>query len=118
MKLLILTQKIDKDDGVLGFFHGWVKEFSSHFDQVTVICLGKGEYSLPPNVQVFSLGKEKESGGSKLFYIFNFYKYIWQERNNYDAVFVHMNQEYVLLGGLFWKLLGKKVFLWRNHPKG
>jgi glycosyltransferase involved in cell wall biosynthesis len=29
-----------------------------------------------------------------------------------------MNQEYVLLGGLFWKMLGKKIFMWRNHKKG
>jgi glycosyltransferase involved in cell wall biosynthesis len=29
-----------------------------------------------------------------------------------------MNQEYVLLGGLLWKLLGKKIFFWRNHPHG
>jgi glycosyltransferase involved in cell wall biosynthesis len=29
-----------------------------------------------------------------------------------------MNQEYILLGGLFWKLSGKKIYFWRNHPKG
>ena len=29
-----------------------------------------------------------------------------------------MNKEYVVLGGLFWKLWGKKIFMWRNHPKG
>jgi glycosyltransferase involved in cell wall biosynthesis len=29
-----------------------------------------------------------------------------------------MNQEYVLLGSLVWKLLGKKVYLWRNHWAG
>jgi len=31
---------------------------------------------------------------------------------------VHMNQEYVLLGWKFWRLAGKKIMLWRNHPKG
>jgi len=25
-----------------------------------------------------------------------------------------MNQEYVVLGGLFWKFLGKKIFFWRR----
>ncbi len=29
-----------------------------------------------------------------------------------------MNQEYIVFGGLFWKLLGKKIFFWRNHPYG
>jgi glycosyltransferase involved in cell wall biosynthesis len=54
----------------------------------------------------------------KLKYLYRFYKYIWQERKKYDAIFVHMNQEYILLGGLIWRLLNKKIMLWRNHPKG
>ncbi len=116
MKLLILTQAIDKEDPILGFFHHWVEEFSKNFDQVLVICLYKGKYNLPQNVRVISLGKE--SGRSKLKYVFNFYKYIWQERKNYDTVFVHMNQEYVLLGSFLWKLWHKTIFLWRNHPMG
>src|SRR3990167_3022075 len=37
------------------------------------------------------------------------------ERKNYDAVFVHMNPEYVVLGGLFWKLWNKKKYLWYVH---
>ena len=54
----------------------------------------------------------------KIKYLLRFFKYIWSERNNYDAVFVHMNQEYVLLGWKFWKLWGKRIFLWRNHAHG
>ena len=59
MKLLILTQKVDKNDPILGFFHRWVEEFARHCEQVTVIALGVGEYDLPQNVRVFSLGKEQ-----------------------------------------------------------
>ncbi len=116
MKLLIVTQKVDKNDDILGFFHRWLLEFAKHYEFITVIALQVGEYDLPENVKVLSLGKEK--GGSKISYIFNFYKYIWNERKNYDVVFVHMNQEYVLLGWKFWKLWGKKIYLWRNHAKG
>lgn len=116
MKLLVLTQKVDSDDDVLGFFHDWLIKLSDRFESIVVICLNKGKYSLPANVKVFSLGKE--NGQSKIKYILNFYKYIFGERNNYDKVFVHMNQEYVLLGGIFWKLFKKKVFFWRNHPNG
>lgn len=116
MKLLIVTQKVDRNDDVLGFFHGWIAEFAKHAEQVTVIALGVGEYNLPSNVRVFSLGKE--SRVSQLIYIKRFYEYIWSERGNYDILFVHMNQEYVLLGGLMWKLLGKKITMWRNHPSG
>lgn len=116
MKILILTQKVDKNDDILGFFHGWIAEFAKHCEQVTVIALGVGEYNLPNNVRVFSLGKE--CGVSRFGYIFNFYRLIWRERKNYDTVFVHMNQEYVLLGGPIWKLLGKKITMWRNHYAG
>ena len=116
MKLLILTQKIDKADPVLGFMHGWLLEFAKNFEKITAICLEFGTHSLPKNVQVFSLGKER--GESRLKYIWNFYKYISRERKNYDAVFVHMNQEYVLLGGLVWKILGKKIVFWYNHTCG
>ncbi len=116
MKLLIITQKIDISDDVLGFMHGWVKEFAKQCEQVTVICLYKGEYSLPKNVEVLSLGKE--SGRSRLKYVYRFYKYIWQERKNYDFVFVHMNHIYLILGGLFWSFLGKKISLWYNHRYG
>ena len=116
MKLLIITQKVDINDDVLGFFHRWLEEFAKHCEKVTVICLEMGEYNLPDNVKVLSLGKEEQ--WRKIKYALNFYKYIWQERKNYDAVFVHMNQEYVLLGGFFWKLFGNKVYMWRNHPAG
>lgn len=113
MNLLIVTQKIDKNDDVLGFFHPWVIEFAKNYEKVTVICLYKGERNLPSNVKVLSLGKEK--GVSKIKYILNFFKYIWEERKNYDKVFVHMNPIYVVLGGLFWKLSGKKQALWYTH---
>lgn len=116
MKLLIVTQKVNKNDSVLGFFHGWLSEFAKHCEQVTVIALSVGEYDLPKNVKVLSLGKE--GGTSRLKYIFRFYKYIWSERKNYDAVFVHMNPEYVVLGGALWRLLGKKIGFWYNHKVG
>lgn len=116
MKLLIATQKVNKDDPILGFFHRWIIEFAKHFESIVVICLEKGKYDLPDNVRVLSLGKEERR--SRLQYLTRFYRYIWRERKNYDAVFVHMNQEYVLLGGLAWRLLCKKIMLWRNHRQG
>lgn len=116
MRILIITQKIDEKDTVLGFFTRWVEEFARKSDAVSVICLQKGSFNLPKNIKVFSLGKE--SGESKIKYIKNFFYYIFKLRKDYDVVFVHMNQEYVLLGGLFWKIFSKKVFMWRNHPYG
>ncbi|MFA5987825.1 MAG: glycosyltransferase family 4 protein, partial [Candidatus Paceibacterota bacterium] len=114
-KILICTQKVDRKDPILGFFHRWIEEFAKSCDRVTVICLQKGEYNFPKNVEILSLGKE--GGRSRLKYLFNFYKYIWEKRKDYDAVFVHMNPEYIILGGLPWKVMGKRITLWYAHGK-
>lgn len=116
MRLLVITQKVDKGDAILGFFHTWIVEFSKKFEAVSVVCLEKGECDFPHNVKVYSLGKE--SRRSRIKYITNFYNYIVGLNREYDAVFVHMNQEYIILGGIFWKLLRKKIYFWRNHPHG
>ncbi len=113
MNLLIITQKVDKNDDVLGFFHGWIEEFAKHCQNVTVICLYEGMHDLPKNVRVLSLGKEH--GVSRIKYLTRFYRFIWQERTNYDSVFVHMNPEYVVLGGLLWRMWGKTIGLWYMH---
>mgnify|MGYP001599069886 CR=1 FL=1 len=115
MRLLIVTQKVDENDAILGFFHGWIVEFAKNCEFVTVICLQEGVHHLPENVKVLSLGKEKRR--SRLRYLARFYKYIWQERKKYDAVFVHMNPVYIVLGGIIWKVLGKKIALWYTHKK-
>lgn len=113
INLLICTQKVDSNDSILGFFHDWLKEFSQHCNQLTVICLEKGNYNLPDNVKVLSLGKE--SGQSKLKYILNFYKYICRYKKDYDTVLVHMNPEYICLGGWLWRIWQKKIGLWYMH---
>lgn len=113
MRLLIITQKVDKQDSILGFFHDWIIEFSKHCEEVIVLCLEKGEYNLPANVSVCSLGKEE--GVSRATYLFRFFKAIFSLRNKYDSVFVHMNYEYVVLGGVFWRMWHKKVALWYVH---
>ncbi len=116
MRLLICTQKVAANDDVLGFMHRWIEAFAASCESVSVICLEKGEYHLPPNVSVFSLGKEH--GTSRLTQVVRFVRHIIQKRDSYDAVFVHMNPEYLLLGGLFWRLAGKRAGLWYNHRMG
>ncbi len=116
MKILVFTQKVNKNDKVLGFFHNWLVELSTQFESVEVICLEKGEFDLPKNVTVYSLGKEQ--GVSKLGLVKNLYHYLFLISGSYEQVFVHMNEEYVLLAGLYWKAKGIPVYLWRNHQMG
>ena len=123
MKLLICTQKVDRSDDILGFFHRWIEEFAKHCEQVSVVCLWEGTHEFPENVRVYSLGKSAQgrpaSGWERLWlrirYALRLYGYTWRLRNEYDSVFVHMNPEYVVLGGPLWRVLGKKVVLWYTH---
>lgn len=116
MKLLVCTQVLDRNDPYLGFMHGWFVELARQVEHLTIICLKEGEHSLPANVRVYSLGKE--SGTSRLTRVLRLVRYIVLLRHAYDAVFVHMNQEYILLGGWFWLPMGKHIYLWRNHYAG
>ena len=114
MKLLVFTQAVDLDNPVLGFFHRWLELLSARYESLEVVCLFEGRHALPPNVRVHSLGKE--GGRSRVKYAWRFYRYLFTL--SYDAVFVHMNQEYVLMGGPIWRLTGKRVYLWRNTYAG
>jgi glycosyltransferase involved in cell wall biosynthesis len=116
MALLVITQKVDRQDPTLGFFHRWLEQWSQAYGELIVICLEKGEVDLPDNVRVLSLGKEEQQ--SRWQYLRRLATYLWQERGHYRSVFVHMNQEYVLLTGWWWRLTAKRILLWRNHAQG
>lgn len=119
MKLLICTQVFDPADPELGFFYAWVEELSRRAEQVTVICLKGSTSTLPPHVRVYSLGKERGVPRlGRLTYALRFMRLAWRLRGEYRTVFVHMNQEYVLLMGWLWRHRGVPVYLWRNHYAG
>lgn len=109
MQLLFITQKINEKDDDLAFVTLWIKEFINQGASVSVICLEKGDFD--NSFPVFSLGKEKGFGKIKRIYIF--LKLIFSLK--YDRVFVHMNPEYVTLGGWYWFLARKPVYLWYTH---
>ncbi len=120
MKLLLTTQIVDKDDPVLGFFHGWLLEFAKHFERIDVICLKKGAYELPPHVHIHSLGKE--NGVSRFKYVVRFYYYFskifFLERP--DFIFYHMGAVYNILCVPFFllrKLFHTRFYWWKTHGK-
>ena len=94
MKLLICTQVVDKNDPVLGFFVRWIEEFEKYCE-----------------VEVISL-KTLGSGG-RLVRAWRLLRL--SMRLEYDAVFVHMNPEYLIAAGWLWRLRGKKTALWYTH---
>lgn len=114
MRLLLLTQVVDKDDAILGFFHRWIEEFAKHFEHIDIVCLKKGIYTLPENVTVYSLGKE--SGENNVKYLVKFYQYFWHcfMSNHTDYVFFHMGAIYNMLAAPFFLVRGirKTTFIW------
>lgn len=113
MNLLIITQKIHKDDDNLGFFHRWVEEFAKHASSVTVIASTIGTYKFPANVEVYSLGKEK--GAGKLSRLWKFWELFFYHYVRADAVFFHMIPEFALMSAPFLLLSRKRIALWYVH---
>ncbi len=113
MRLLIITQKVDKNDSNLGFFHHWLERFAKNLDKLYVACLSEGEHSLPNNIEVFSLGKEK--GYSKVRQFFRLQKFLWKNLGKVDGVFFHMCPIYSILSFPLAKIFRKKTGLWYLH---
>lgn len=116
MKLLIITQKVDKADPILGFFCRWINEFALHCESVTVIGQQVGFSKLAKNVQVMRL--EKEQGRGNVSQVFVFWKLIWNARKDYDRVFVHMTPIWIIIGAPVWILLRKPMYLWYEIKRG
>jgi glycosyltransferase involved in cell wall biosynthesis len=113
MRLLIVTQKIDKNDDNLGFFHSWVEEFAKHAENLAVIAGAVGTYKFPANVEVHSLGKEK--GAGKLSRLWRFWKLFSYHHARADATFFHMIPEFVVAASPFISFSRKPTGLWYVH---
>jgi len=110
MRVLICTQAVDRDDTDLGFFIRWIEEIAKESEHVLVVCLRKGAHSLPANVEVISLGERY-----RLLRALEVCTIAFGRRHEYDAVFVHMNPEYIVAAGWLWRLLHKRIVLWYTH---
>lgn len=113
MRLLILTQSVDRNDPNLGAFYGWWKELAKRCDSLVIVALRVGAHDLPAHVKVISAGKE--SGRGHFSRRLRFLYAAVRELPRADAVFSHMIPEYVVVVGPLARLLGKKVYLWYAH---
>lgn len=114
MHLLVITRKVDKNDVRIGFFYDWVVAFAKEVEQLSVICLEKGDDSgLPENVKVYSMGKER--GKNRFREFVRFVYFLLKTVPICDGVFVHMIPLYVFISGPFAKAFGKPLYLWYTH---
>lgn len=113
MKLLVITQKVDINDGNLGFFHHWLEKMAEKATELRIICLSEGEHRLPSNAKVFSLGKER--GYSKIRQFFRLQKFLFKNLSEVDGVFIHMCPVYAIVSFPLVKLFGKKFVMFYAH---
>lgn len=113
MKLLFLTQVLDRGDAVLGFVPRWIEGLAAHCERVRVIALELGDTSdLPANVDAREVGRKGYIG-----------RYLRNRRflrealvdERFDAVLAHMVPRYTLLSSRLARSAGARQYLWYTH---
>ncbi len=113
MKLLVLTQVLDRQNGVLGFFNRWIAELASHCEAVRVVALEVGDTSdLPDNVDWVEIGR-RGVVGRYLRYRSTLASSLGKD--GFDTVLAHMVPRYALVAAGPAKRSGARLFLWYTH---
>ncbi|MYD08768.1 MAG: hypothetical protein F4X02_01875, partial [Chloroflexi bacterium] len=115
MRLLLFNLMTDESDPVLGFACGWIRELAARCEYVDVITMYRGAYQLPPNVRVYSAGRER--GLSKSLRAANFYRHLLRllRERRYDACFAHMMPLFAGMAGPLLSARGIPTTLWYTH---
>lgn len=113
MRVLMLVQQMDERDWLRAFIVDWVRALAAHVDQLDVITLEHGEATVPSNVTVRSLGKER--GRNRLRELREFHRAMTELAPQADVIFSHMTPRYVLLAAPYARRYGKRQVLWFTH---
>jgi glycosyltransferase involved in cell wall biosynthesis len=114
--LLLFNLATDADDPLLGFTTRWIQALAGRVECIRVITMRMGRLAVPPNVDVYSLGKEK--GYSEARRLLAFYRYLtWILRTDrINVCFSHMIPIFTVLAAPLLKLHGIPIISWYAHP--
>ncbi len=115
MKVLFLTQVVDRSHDNLGAVHGWIDALARQVESVHVLALNSGVVELPPNVFVHSLGKDLGNGKLRQLQIFNGVVANLALRRQVDVFFPHMVPRYALLVAPYRLLFRIPTVMWYAH---
>ena len=115
MHIVLLTQVLDRQDAVLGFFHRWCEILAQHVDRLTVIAQRVGETALPDHVTVESLGKERGAGLLGMEQRLLSVLLGMRGDRRPDALLAHMVPKFVLYAAPVTVPRGIPVYLWYTH---
>ncbi len=112
MRLIFVTQVLDRGDGVLGFVVRWVEGLAARCERVRVIALEVGEVdSLPGNVDFRQVGRRGR--------VRRFLRYRRHLREafgeGFDTLLTHMVPRYSTLAAPLARRAGAGHFLWYTH---
>jgi len=97
MKLLLITQGVDENDDVLGFFVGWIQRFARRLGELQVVAQWVGPHGLNDSVHVHSLGKERGAGRlSRQLGLQRLLGRILLQERSADVILCHMCPEYAV----------------------
>ncbi len=113
MRVLMITQALDRHDQVLSFTHDWVAALAERVEGLIVVPVRAGDYALPANVTVESMGKEH--GHNRLGRAGAFYSVLNHHLGAVDAIFAHMSPRYVLTAAPLALPRRKPITLWYTH---
>lgn len=112
MKLLIVTQSVDREDPNLGAFYYWFEMLARRAESVVIIAGRAGRHDMPANVSVYTFGDARIGRVGRLW---RFWELFSRHYADADAVLFHQIPEYVIVAAPF--LLAKKKItaLWYAH---
>ena len=113
MNLVLVTQVLDRQDAVLGFFARWVEGLAARVGKLRVVALEVGDVSgLPTNVDVRVLGRRGFLGR------YMRYRRILNEAfaaDGFDTLLTHMVPRYSTLAAGLARRHNVGHFLWYTH---
>ena len=114
--LILVTQKLDARDPVLGFVSGTLSAFAERCDRFAVIA---NEVRDPPrdDIEVISLGKERGAGQMQRGWTYQRTLVRLARTGHFQGVFAHMCPVYASLAAPVVRPLGLRVVLWFAHPR-
>ena len=129
LRILIITQELDPDHPVLGFFYKWVSEMSKHLELLHIILYHNPRSKLPfSNIRLYTTSRKRNEkltstrsnlkrhssllGFLAILIKINLFVIKTLRNGGFDVIFCHMNPEFVLSVFFISKILRKPIVFW------
>src|SRR5258708_38009870 len=113
MRIVMFVQQVDERDWLRAFTLDWIRGLAARVERVDVITLEQGKATLPANVFVHSMGKER--GYGRVRELLEYYRILWRLIRHVDVLFCHMTPRYSWLAAPLAALFRKPQVLWYTH---